>query len=227
MIIPPPGYWAAIEAICRKYDILLVSDEVICGFGRLGTWFGCEYFGFKPDLITFAKGVTSGYFPLGGVAVGDRVAEALVSRGGDFNHGFTYSGHPVGCAVALENIRLLESEQIIERVAAETSAHLNKRFLELLDHPLVGDAESCGMVAAILLMQDKKGRQVFPSAANAGLKCRAHCFNGGVIMRAVGHRMIAAPPLVITDDEIDLMMQRIRRALDCTLDELRIGGWIA
>ena len=120
VIIPPTTYWPEIQRICDKYDILLVSDEVICGFGRLGTWFGCELMGFQPDLIAFAKGVTSGYVPLGGVLVGGRVAHVLIEKGGDFNHGFTYSGHPSACAAALENLRIIEAEGLVERVALET-----------------------------------------------------------------------------------------------------------
>ena len=116
VIVPPSTYWPEIQRICRKYDILLISDEVICGFGRTGQWFGCETFGFKPDLITFAKGVTSGYIPLGGVMVGERVAKVLIEQGGDFNHGYTYSGHPVACAVAVANIKLIQRLKLVEHV---------------------------------------------------------------------------------------------------------------
>ena len=116
VIIPPATYWPEIQRIVDKYGILLISDEVICAFGRLGHWFGYEYFGYKPDLVTFAKAVTSGYIPLGGVMVGDRVAKVLIEKGGEFNHGYTYSGHPVACAVALANIELMEREQLPQRV---------------------------------------------------------------------------------------------------------------
>ena len=224
VIIPPPGYWAEIQRICDKYDVLLVSDEVITGFGRLGTWFGCEHFGFKPDLMTFAKGVTSGYIPLGGVAVGDRVAQALIERGGDFNHGFTYSGHPVACAVAVENIRLMQREGIVARVAEESAPHLRNRFLELGEHPLVGLAETCGMVAGLVLVRDKATLSAFDPASGVGMICRGHCFDSGVIMRAVGDRMIIAPPLVITRTETDAMIALIRLALDKTLSDVtRLG----
>ncbi|MBI3524180.1 MAG: aspartate aminotransferase family protein [Betaproteobacteria bacterium] len=224
VIIPPPGYWTEIQRICDKYDVLLVADEVITGFGRLGTWFGCEYLGFKPDLMTFAKGVTSGYIPLGGVAVGDRVAKALIERGGDFNHGFTYSGHPVACAVALANIRLMRREGIVERVANEAAPYLRSRFLELADHPLVGQAETCGMMAGMVLVRDKATLANFDPAHAVGMICRGHCFDNGVIMRAVGDRMIIAPPLVITRTETDTMIGLIRRSLDQTLnDVVRLG----
>jgi putrescine aminotransferase len=221
VIIPPSGYWPEIQRICDKYDVLLVCDEVICGFGRMGTWFGCEYFGVKPDLMTFAKGVTSGYIPLGGVAVGDRVAKVLIEEGGDFNHGFTYSGHPVACAVAVENIRIMQREGIVDRVASETAPHLHRRFMELAEHPLVGLAESCGLMAGLVLMKDKASGELFDPKHEVGMICRGYCFNGGVIMRAVGDRMIIAPPLVITPAQIDEMIALIRKALDRTMEEVR------
>lgn len=224
VIIPPPGYWQEIERICRKYDVLLVSDEVICGFGRLGTWFGCEYFGFTPDLMTFAKGVTSGYIPLGGVAVGDRVAKVLIEQGGDFNHGYTYSGHPVACAVAIENIHILQREKIVERVANDTAPYLKQRFSELANHPLVGIAETCGLVAGLVLVKNKEALTTFEAEHGVGMICRTHCFANGVIMRAVGDRMIIAPPLVITHAEIDEMMQLIRLSLDETLADVKKLG---
>jgi putrescine aminotransferase len=226
VIIPPPGYWQEIERICKKYDVLLVSDEVICGFGRLGTWFGCEYFGYKPDLMTFAKGVTSGYIPLGGVAVGDRVAKVLIEQGGDFNHGYTYSGHPVACAVAIENIRIMQREKIVERVANDTAPYLKQRFLALADHPLVGMAETCGLVAGLVLMRDKNNQTMFDAESAVGMICRGHCFGNGVIMRAVGDRMIIAPPLVITHEEIDEMIKLIRTSLDQTLVDVKNLGLI-
>jgi putrescine aminotransferase len=226
VIIPPPGYWKEIERICKKYDVLLVSDEVICGFGRLGTWFGCEYFGYTPDLMTFAKGVTSGYVPLGGVAVGDRVAKVLIEEGGDFNHGYTYSGHPVACAVALANIQILQKESIVARIANDTAPYLNKRFLELASHPLVGVAETCGLMAGLVLMQDKSTKKLFDADTAVGMICRGHCFANGVIMRAVGDRMIIAPPLVISHEEIDEMMRLIRLSLDQTLVDVQKLGLI-
>ena len=226
VIIPPPGYWQEIERICNKYDVLLVSDEVITGFGRLGKWFGCEYFGIKPDLMTFAKGVTSGYIPLGGVAVGDRVANVLIEGGGDFNHGFTYSGHPVACAVALANIKILQDESIVERVSCDTAPYLRKSFMELASHPLVGLTETCGLMAGLVLVQDKNTQTLFDAEHAVGMICRRHCFANGIIMRAVGDRMIIAPPLVITHEEIDLMLLRIRLSLDQTLVEINNLGLI-
>ncbi|MYN06483.1 aminotransferase class III-fold pyridoxal phosphate-dependent enzyme [Massilia sp. FT127W] len=228
VIIPPDSYWPEIRRICDKYGILLIADEVITGFGRLGRWFASEPY--KPDLITFAKGVTSGYVPLGGVLVGSRVADVLIGQGGDFNHGFTYSGHPVACAAALENLRIIEDEGLVERVANDTGPYLKHAFGALADHALVGTAETCGFVAGLNLVKRKAENvhyQVrFDPALGVGMLCRAHMFNTGIIMRAVGDRMIIAPPLVMTHAQIDEMVALIRRALDLTLEEVRGRGWL-
>ena len=230
VIIPPATYWPEIQRICDKYGILLIADEVICGFGRLGRWFSSELFGIRPDLITFAKGVTSGYIPLGGVLVGDRVAEVLIGQGGEFNHGFTYSGHPVACAAALENIRILEEEKLIERVADDTGPYLKQRFTELADHPLVGYADSCGFVAGLNLVRTKAGNPhdnvAFDSELGVGMVCRGHMFGNGMIMRAVGDRMIIAPPLVMTREQIDEMIALIRHCLDLTYADVQQRGWL-
>ncbi len=221
VIIPPDTYWPEIQRIVDKYGVLLISDEVICAFGRLGHWFAYEKFGYKPDLVTFAKAVTSGYVPLGGVMVGDRVAKVLIEKGGEFNHGYTYSGHPVACAVALENIAIMEREQLPQKVKGELGAYLSRRFAELGDHPLVAQAQSCGFVAGLMLVKDKVKKILFAESAGVGMICRTHCFNNGVIMRAVGDRMIIAPPLVMTTSEIDEMVTLIRLALDLTLKDLK------
>ncbi len=226
VIIPPAPYWPEIQRICDRHGILLVSDEVICGFGRTGHWFGCERFGFKPDLMTFAKGVTSGYIPLGGVMVGDRIAKVLIEQGGEFEHGYTYSGHPVACAVALANIRLIQQLQLVERVQGDVGPYLAAGFASLADHPLVGDAETCGLMGAILLVKEKAGLIPFDSAVGIGMVCRNHCFGNGLIMRAVGNRMIVAPPLVISRPQIDQMLALVRRCLDLTLADARREGWL-
>lgn len=227
VIIPPRTYWPEIQRICDKYGILLICDEVICGFGRLGYWFGSELTGAKPDLMTFAKGVTSGYIPLGGVVIGKRVAKVLIEQGGEFNHGYTYSGHPVACAVALANIDILEKEGLVDRVRNETGPYLAQKFAELADHPLVGGAETCGLVAGFALMKDPQQHIAFDESVGAGMRCRNHCFANGLIMRAVGDRMIIAPPLVITKAQIDDMMVLIRKCLDATLEELKTGGFLS
>ncbi|MGK5016986.1 aspartate aminotransferase family protein [Janthinobacterium sp. HLS12-2] len=230
VIIPPSTYWPEVQRICDKYGILLIADEVICGFGRLGRWFGSELFGIKPDLITFAKGVTSGYVPLGGVLVGDRVAKVLIEQGGEFTHGFTYSGHPVACAAALENIRIIEEEQLVAKVADDTGPYLKQCFARLGEHPLVGYADSCGLVAGLNLVR-KKGATVhenvlFDEDQGVGMLCRGHMFDNGVIMRAVGERMIVAPPLVMTRAQIDEMVGLIHLCLDKTYADVQAKGWV-
>ena len=228
VIVPPAGYAREIQRICRRHDVLLVSDEVICGFGRLGSWFGCQHprIGIEPDLITFAKGVTSGYLPLGGVLLGRRVGDELALHGGEFEHGFTYSGHPSCCAVALATLRALRAEGVLEHVRDRAEPRLRAGFAELARHPLAGDADGLGLTAALMLWRDKQRREPFPAEAQAGLRCREACFDAGVVMRAVGSRMIVAPPLVSTEAEIDEMLRRIGLALDQTRDGLRADGWL-
>lgn len=227
VIIPPATYWPEVQRICDHHGILLVSDEVICGFGRTGRWFGCETLDFQPDLMTFAKGVTSGYVPLGGVMVGERIARVLIDRGGEFNHGYTYSGHPVACAVALANIRLIQQQRLVEHVRDDVGPYLAEQFATLAGHPLVGDVESCGLMAALLLVKNKTQGTPFAPEVDIGMVCRGHCFREGLIMRAVGPRMIIAPPLVITRAQIDEMMALIRRCLDLTLADAHRHGWLA
>ncbi|MCM2320174.1 MAG: aspartate aminotransferase family protein [Pseudomonas sp.] len=218
VIIPPQSYWPRVRQILAKYAILFVADEVICGFGRTGEWFGSQYYGLEPDLMPIAKGLTSGYLPMGGVIVRDHVAQTL-SEGGEFYHGYTYSGHPVAAAVALENIRILREEKIVERVKAETAPYLQKRWQELADHPLVGEARGLGMLGALELVRDKKSRARFEGGI--GMRCREHCFRNGLIMRAVGDTMIVSPPLVITPEQIDELVSLARKCLDATAAEVR------
>ena len=219
VIVPPATYWPRIKEILAKYDILFVADEVICGFGRTGEWFGSDFYDLKPDMMTIAKGLTSGYIPMGGLIVRDEVV-AVLNEGGDFNHGFTYSGHPVAAAVALENIRILREEKIIETVHAETAPYLQKRLRELNDHPLVGEVRGVGMLGAIELVQDKATRKRY-EGRGAGMICRQFCFANGLIMRAVGDTMIISPPLVISKDEIDELVTKARKCLDLTLEALQ------
>jgi len=219
VIVPPETYWPRIKEILAKYDILFVADEVICGFGRTGEWFGSDFYGLKPDMMTIAKGLTSGYIPMGGLIVRDEVVDVL-NEGGDFNHGFTYSGHPVAAAVALENIRILRDEKIIEKVQAETAPYLQKRLRELNDHPLVGEVRGVGMLGAIELVQDKATRKRY-EGKGVGMICRQFCFDNGLIMGAGGDTMIISPPLVITRDEIDELVTKARKCLDLTLEVLQ------
>ena len=192
---------------------------MICGFGRTGEWFGSDFYDLKPDLMTIAKGLTSGYIPMGGVIVRDEVVKVL-NEGGDFNHGFTYSGHPVAAAVGLENIRILREEKIVERVKSETAPYLQKRLRELSDHPLVGEVRGVGMLGAIELVKDKATRERYVDRG-VGMICRTFCFNNGLIMRAVGDTMIISPPLVISFAEIDELVEKARKCLDLTLAELQ------
>ncbi|MBL1377892.1 aspartate aminotransferase family protein [Zobellella iuensis] len=215
VIIPPASYWPEIRRICKEYDILLVVDEVICGFGRTGHWFASEYYGLEPDLLCMAKGITSGYMPLGAVAVGRRVAEGLIG-GGEFFHGFTYSGHPVACAVALANIEVMRRENIVGRVHDDIGPYLQRAWASLGDHPLVGETRGLGLVAALELVADQRDLRRFDSTVGAGLICREHCFEQGLVMRAVGDTMIISPPLVISHAEVDELITKARRALDLT-----------
>lgn len=214
VIIPPDSYWPKIREILARYQILFVADEVICGFGRTGEWFGSDYYGNAPDLMPIAKGMTSGYIPMGGVVVRDEVVQTL-NEGGEFYHGFTYSGHPVAAAVALENIRILREEKIVERVKAKTAPYLQSRWRELVEHPLVGEARGVGMLGALELVKNKKTRERFADPG-VGMRCRQHCFQNGLVMRAVGDTMIISPPLVINEEEIDELIVKARRCLDAT-----------
>lgn len=223
LIIPPPGYWQEIQRICRKHDVLLIADEVICGFGRTGQWFGCNTYDIRPDLMTLAKGLTSGYLPMAAVMVGNRVARTLFDKGGEFVHGFTYSGHPVAAAVAIENLRLLEEEKVVERVGRETGPYFQARLRELEDHPLVGQARGVGMLGALELVRDKKTRARFDNVGHAGTICRDHCFENGLIMRAVRDTMVVSPPLTITTEQIDEFADLARCCLDTAARDLGIA----
>ena len=219
-IIPPASYWPEIQRICKKYGILLIADEVICGFGRLGEWFGSEHFDIEADLMPIAKGLSSGYLPIGGLMIGDRVTETVINKGSDFNHGFTYSGHPAACAVALENIRILKDEKIIEKAKNDLSPYLQEKWLALGDHPMVGEARGVGMVGALELVKDKNTKTSYPSEQNVGTICRDFCFNNGLIMRAVGDAMIICPPLVISHSEINELIDKAKLCLDLTWEKI-------
>jgi putrescine aminotransferase len=213
VIVPPTTYWPEIQRICDKYEILLIADEVICGFGRTGNWFGSQTMGIRPDIMTIAKGLSSGYAPIGGSIVSDEVAAVIGS--GEFNHGYTYSGHPVASAVALENLRILEEENIVGHVRDVAAPYLKEKWEALTDHPLVGEAKIVGMMGSIALTPNKAARAAFASdAGTVGYICRERCFANNLVMRHVGDRMIISPPLVITPDEIDTLIERARKSLD-------------
>jgi len=223
VIIPPTTYWPEIQRICDKYEILLVADEVICGFGRTGNWFGSQTFGIRPDIMTTAKGLSSGYIPIAASIVSDDVAQ-VIANAGDFNHGYTYSGHPVACAVALENLRILDEEGIVDHVANVAGPYLAKKWQSLADHPLVGDARCVGLMGALELTSNKKTRAGFKDGGAAGMICRNHCFDGGLVMRATGDTMIISPPLIVTESDIDTLVERARDALDKTYADLQASG---
>jgi putrescine---pyruvate transaminase len=213
VIIPPSTYWPEIQRIVDKYGILLIADEVITGFGRTGNWFGSQTFGIKPHIMTIAKGLSSGYQPIGGSIVCDEVAEVIGSD--EFNHGYTYSGHPVAAAVALENLRIIQEEKIVEHVRDVAHPHLKTKWEALTDHPMVGEAKLVGLMGSIALTPNKATRAKFAAdAGTVGYKTRERCFANDLIMRHVGDRMIIAPPLVITPDEIDVLITRARKSLD-------------
>jgi len=224
VIIPPETYWPEIQRICDRHGILLVADEVICGFGRTGHWFGSDRFGIRADLLAIAKGMSSGYLPIGGVMVGDRVAEVLIARGGEFAHGYTYSGHPVACAVASANLRIIEREGLVSRVREELAPHLAAKWRQLAEHPLVGEARCTGLLGALELVRDKATRRFFDKRGEVGTICRDFCFENGLIMRAVRDTMIVSPPLVITPAQLDELAEKAWRCLDLTLERCRAEG---
>ncbi|MDJ0626991.1 MAG: aspartate aminotransferase family protein [Rhodobacter sp.] len=227
VIIPPDSYWPEIQRICDAHDILLIADEVITGFGRTGAWFGSQALGIRPDIMTIAKGVTSGYQPLGGSIVADGVAE-VVNEAGDFNHGYTYSGHPVAAAVALENLRILEEEHVLAHVRDVAGPYLAEEWAGLAEHPMVGEAKSFGMLGGLQLTPDKRTRAAFDApAGTVGLRCREICFRNGLVMRHVGDRMIISPPLVITAAEIDLLVERAWASIDEACDQIKADGLFA
>lgn len=225
VIIPPSTYWPEIQRICDAHEILLIADEVICGFGRTGNWFGSQTFNIRPDIMTIAKGLSSGYQPIGGSVVSERVAKNLEAHGGEFAHGYTYSGHPVASAVALENLRILDEEKIVDNVRDETAPYLTEKWATLADHPLVGEARNVGLMGALELTPDKSARAPFASdAGTVGVICREFCFNNGLIMRHVGDKMIISPPLVISKSEIDEMAEKAWKCLDLTLKTVTDEG---
>jgi putrescine aminotransferase len=215
VIVPPDSYWPEVKKICDHYGILLIADEVICGFGRTGEWFGTDYYQLKPDLMPIAKGLSSGYLPIGGVMVADRIMEAL-NQGGEFHHGYTYSGHPVCAAVAIANIRLMQQENIVHTVRESTAPYLQKRFRELGEHPLVGEVRGLGMLGALELVKDKQNFIKFDRKQNVGLICREFCFNNNLVMRSVGDAMIISPPLILEHSDIDDFIERAWQCLDLT-----------
>lgn len=219
--IPPASYWPEVQRICRKHDVLLMLDEVITGYGRTGEWFAAQTFGIEPDTITTAKALTSGYLPLSALLVGDRIARTLVDKGGEFYHGYTYSGHPVCCAVALKNLEIIEREGLVERVRTDTGPYFAKALKERISgHTLVGETRALGMMGAVELVKDKKTRERFMPAGSAAILVRDHAIANGLMLRATGDTMIMSPPLIWTRETIDLACERLNKALDLAAADL-------
>ena len=215
VIIPPETYWPRVQEICSKYDILIVVDEVICGFGRTGNWFGSDTYGINPDIITMAKGISSGYIPLSGIMVGKSVSDVLIDEGGEFYHGYTYSGHPVACAVAIENLKIIREENLIES-SKNTSVYLNKKMKEIADHPLVGEVRMKSYIGCVELVKDKEKGIMFEDTGTVGTICRDYCIENGLIMRAVRDGMIFCPPLIFSKNHIDELVEKLKKSLDQT-----------
>ena len=225
VIIPPDTYWPEIKRILSERNILFVADEVICGFGRTGKWFGSDYYDLSPDLMPIAKGLSSGYLPIGGVMVSDNVASQIIGGGGEFFHGFTYSGHPACCTAALANLDIIEADEVLPQVENETGPYLQQQWLSLAEHPLVGEARIVGMIGALELIPEKRIPELrFPNIGEVGTLCRDISFNNGLIMRAVRDSMIISPPLVISKEEVDELILRATKTLDETYNQLRTEG---
>jgi 4-aminobutyrate--pyruvate transaminase len=226
VVLPPADYWRKIQAVLKKYDVMLIADEVICGFGRTGNMWGTTTFGLNPDMITCAKALSSGYLPIGAVLISGDIYDALAKQSekiGIFSHGFTYSGHPVTSAVALETLKIYEGDDILSHVR-EVGPRMQAGLRSFADHPLVGEVRGIGLIGAIELVADKANRTAFDPAAGVGafLAKRAHYH--GVIIRALGDSIAFCPPLIIKEHEIDLMFERFGRALDDTAAMVRERG---
>lgn len=214
VIIPPETYWPEIKRICAEHEILLVVDEVICGFGRTGAWFGADTYDVQADLQPIAKGLTSGYLPMGGVMVSDKVATVL-DQGGEFYHGYTYSGHPTCAAAALANLAIIEREGLVARVRDDIGPYLQSRWAKLGDHPLVGEARMKGLMGALELVPAKPSRTTkFADEGKVGTIARDLSFKNGLIMRAVRDSLILSPPLTITHDEADRLVALAEKTLN-------------
>ena len=224
VVIPPPGYWQEVEKIVRKYGILFVADEVICGFGRTGEWFGHQTYGFTPDIVPMAKGLSSGYLPISANAVSSDIVEVL-KTGGDFIHGFTYSGHPVAAAVALRNIEIIEREGLVARTRDETGPYLAQALKRLDSHPLVGEARSVGLLGAVEIVAEKgTNKRWGGKEGNAGPIVRDFCIENGLMVRGIRDTIVMCPPLTITKQQIDDLVDIIAKSLDQSLPVLKAIG---
>jgi 4-aminobutyrate--pyruvate transaminase len=217
VIVPPETYFAKIQPVLKKYDVLLIADEIITGFGRTGNMFGSQTFGIEPDMISLAKALSSAYAPISALMVNERIYQLLVEQSGKigiFGHGYTYSAHPLGAAVALETLKIYEERDILDHVRW-VGKHFQKRLRAFADHPLVGEARGVGLIGALELVADKKTRANFDPKQGVGAQVVAAAERNGVILRAMAGDAIAfSPPLIILEDEIDEMFDRFSTALD-------------
>ena len=227
-VMPPPaGYWQGIEALCRKYDILLVSDEVINGFGRVGSPFGAQHYGFKPDIMVVSKQLTSSYVPLAAVLFSEAVYSAVAdntAKIGTFGHGFTTSGHPLAMAVALENLKIIEERDLMgnaARVGALMQAELAK---QLASHPLVGEVRGSGLIAGVELVEDKASKRPFDPQLKVGARIFARGHDNGLIVRAIGDTIALCPPMIITEAQVQEVIRRLRKTLDDVAAQLAAEG---
>ncbi len=225
VIVPPETYFQEIQAVLKKHDVLMIADEVICGFGRTGRWFGSEVFGIEPDMVSVAKGITSGYLPLSGSLVGEKVWNVLLEKSGEFGvfgHGYTYSAHPVSCAAALANLDIMERENLVEK-GAEVGAYMQSRLREAFsDHAQVAEVRGIGLIAAVEFIQDKAAKRPFDPALKVAPRVAAKAMEHGLITRALPNSDTVAfsPPLVITRAEVDACVERLGMALKDVQDAL-------
>ena len=216
VIVPPAGYFRRVQEILRKYDILFIVDEVICGFGRTGNMFGCETYDLRPDIMTVAKALSSSYLPISATLVSDEIHQAMVGQStklGGFTHGFTYAGHPVCAAVAVETLRLYEERDIVGHVR-KVAPHFQNRLHALAAHPLVGHARGVGLIGAVELVSDKASKTAFDPALGIGPRIQATAMEHGVIIRALRDIVAFCPPLIITEAQIDILFDGVGKALD-------------
>ncbi|WP_420403677.1 aminotransferase [Nisaea sp.] len=222
LIFPPEGYLAEVQRICQRHDVLFALDEVISAFGRLGAWSAAELYGLSPDFITLAKGLSSGYQPISALMVSDPVAEVLRDAEGGLAHGFTYSGHPVAAAVALENLAILKREGLVERVRDDIGPYFCSALARLADHPLVGEVRGRGLLGAVELIQDKAGHQFFDPPGVVAAVCRENLRARGIIVRAVRDTLLLAPPFIVTRKQVDDIVDTLEAALEDIRNELGI-----
>jgi 4-aminobutyrate---pyruvate transaminase len=223
VIVPPATYFEKIQKVLRQYDILLIVDEVICGFGRTGNMFGTQTFGLQPDMISMAKQLSSGYLPISALMVNEKIYSAMVEQSrkiGTFAHGFTYSGHPVCAAVALETLNIYEDERVLDHVR-DIAPHFQQRLAQLADHPLVGEARGMGLIGAVEVVADRQSKAPFPITAGVAAYAGKCALSHGVITRALGDTVNMCPPLIIEKPHIDALFDGIRAALDDTLEWVR------